>query len=109
MRLLRYVAEPQSIALGIIVTAAVLVMMPVLARLKLRAARELNSRAFRTDALRHHHMRRALSDDACRPGYKLCSRVDLGGSACRAPACAMIAREGFEAIGLRGADDNQDY
>jgi divalent metal cation (Fe/Co/Zn/Cd) transporter len=102
-------AEPQSIALGIIVTAAVLVMMPVLARLKLRAARELNSRALRADALRDPHMGRALSETLA--GLAINSAVGWtwADPLAALPLVPMIAREGFEAIGLRGADDNQEY
>jgi divalent metal cation (Fe/Co/Zn/Cd) transporter len=55
LRLLGSGAEPQASAIGIIVTAAALVVMPVLAWLKLRTARELNSRALRADALGSPH------------------------------------------------------
>jgi divalent metal cation (Fe/Co/Zn/Cd) transporter len=50
VRLLGYAVEPRSSAVGVIVTAAALVVMPVLAWLTLRTARELGSRALRTDA-----------------------------------------------------------
>jgi divalent metal cation (Fe/Co/Zn/Cd) transporter len=49
-RLFGYGAEPRPSEIGIIVTAAALVAMPVLAWLKFRTARALRSRALRADA-----------------------------------------------------------
>jgi divalent metal cation (Fe/Co/Zn/Cd) transporter len=108
MGLLGYGAEPQSSAIGIIVTAAALVAMPVLAWLKLRTARELNSRALRADA---------FETITC-AGLSATTLAGLAvnfalGWTWADPLAAlllvpMIAREGFEAMGLRGADDDQD-
>jgi divalent metal cation (Fe/Co/Zn/Cd) transporter len=107
MRLVGYGAEPRPSAIGMIVTAAALVVMPVLAWLKLRAARQLNSHALRADAF----------ETIASAGL---SAPTLGGLAVNFalgwkwadPLAAlllvpMIAREGFEAIGQGGADEDQ--
>jgi divalent metal cation (Fe/Co/Zn/Cd) transporter len=104
MRLLGYGAEPQSSAVGIIVTAAALVVMPPLAWLKLRTARELSSSALRADA---------FETITC-AGLSATTLAGLAlnfalGWTWADPLAAlllvpMIAREGFEAIGLRGTD-----
>jgi divalent metal cation (Fe/Co/Zn/Cd) transporter len=108
LRLFGYTAEPRSSVLGIIVTAAALVIMPILGWFKLRAARFLRSRALRADA---------FETIAC-AGL---SATTLAGLAMNAalgwtwtdPVAAlvlipMIAREGFEAIGRCRADEDQD-
>ncbi|MBV8056023.1 MAG: cation transporter [Deltaproteobacteria bacterium] len=106
LRLLGYGAEPQSSAIGIIVTAAALVVMPVLAWLKLRTARELNSRALRADA---------FETITC-AGLSATTLAGLAvnfalGWTWADPLAALllvptIAREGFEAIGLGDADND---
>ena len=93
--------------IGVIVTATALVVMPILAWLKFRTARELGSRALRTDA------------------FEIITRADLSATTLAGlvtnfalgwtwadPLAAlllvpMIAREDFEAIG-GGKDADQD-
>jgi divalent metal cation (Fe/Co/Zn/Cd) transporter len=102
VRLLGYAAEPRSSTVGIIITAAALIVMPVLAWLKLRTARELGSRAIRADA---------FESITC-AGLSATTLAGLAtnfafGWTWADPLAAlmlvpMIAREGFEAVGLAG-------
>jgi divalent metal cation (Fe/Co/Zn/Cd) transporter len=102
VRLLGYGAAPRSSTVGIIVAAAALVVMPVLARLKLRAARELGSRALRTDAFESI----TCAGLSATTLAGLVTNFELGWTWADPLAAVMlvpiIAREGFEAIGLGG-------
>jgi divalent metal cation (Fe/Co/Zn/Cd) transporter len=108
MRLLGHGAEPRSSMLGIVVTAAALLVMPILAWFKLRTARQLGSRALRADA---------FETIAC-AGLSATTLVGLAlnfalGWTWADPLAAlvilpMIAREGVEAIGLRDGGEDQD-
>jgi divalent metal cation (Fe/Co/Zn/Cd) transporter len=105
VRLLGYAAEPRSSTVGIIVTAAALIVMPILAWLKLRTARDLGSRAMRTDAF----------ETVTCAGLSATTLAGLAlnfalGWTWADPLAAlmlvpMIAREGFEAVGLAGGND----
>jgi divalent metal cation (Fe/Co/Zn/Cd) transporter len=104
LRLVGLAAAPRSSLVGIIVTVS-LVVMPVLAWLKLRTARELGSRALRADAFE-------TITCACLSATTLVGLAFNGafGWTWADPLAAlilvpMIAREGFEAIGLWNHDD----
>lgn len=99
-------ARAEESVLGIVVTAAALVIMPILGRAKLRVAAALGSRALRADA---------FETIAC----AWLALATLGGLALNAafgwwwadPAAALvlvplIAREGVE--GIRGEPDDDD-
>jgi len=107
VRLLGYAAGPQSSAVGIIVTAAALVVMPVLGWLKLRTARELCSRALRSDAFESI----TCAGLSATTLAGLVTNSALGWTWADPLAALMlvpmIAREGFEAIG-GGNDVDQD-
>jgi divalent metal cation (Fe/Co/Zn/Cd) transporter len=83
-------------------------MMPILAWLKLRTARELVSRALRADAF--ESITCAGLSETTLAG--LVRNFALGWTWADPLAAlmlsAMIAREGFEAIGLGGGDDQHE-
>ena len=105
-RLFGYRAEPQPSMIGIIVAAAALVAMPALAWLKLRTARELGSRALRTDAI--ETITCAWLSAMTLVGLAL--NFTLGWQWADPLAAVMlvpmIVREGIEALGSR--DDDHD-
>ena len=108
VRFLGHDAEPQSSAIGIVITAAALVVMPVLAWLKLRTARELNSRALRADAFESI----TCAGLSATTLAGLATNFALGWTWADPLAALMlvpmIAREGFEAIGLGDDDRHRD-
>jgi divalent metal cation (Fe/Co/Zn/Cd) transporter len=105
-RLFGYRAEPQPSMIGIIVAAAALVAMPALAWLKLRTARELGSRALRTDAFETI----ACAWLSAMTLVGLALNFTLGWQWADPLAALMlvpmIVREGIEAFGSR--EDDQD-
>jgi divalent metal cation (Fe/Co/Zn/Cd) transporter len=105
-RLFGYRAEPQPSMIGIIVAAAALVAMPALAWLKLRTARELGSRALRTDAFETI----ACAWLSAMTLVGLALNFTLGWRWADPLAAVMlvpmIVRQGIEALGSR--DDDQD-
>jgi divalent metal cation (Fe/Co/Zn/Cd) transporter len=92
--------------IGIIVAAAAFVAMPALAWLKLRTARELGSRALRTDAFETI----TCSWLSAMTLVGLALNFTLGWQWADPLAAVMlvpmIVREGIEALGSR--DDDQD-
>jgi divalent metal cation (Fe/Co/Zn/Cd) transporter len=108
VRLLGYGAEPRPSGIGIIVTAAAVVVMPLLAWLKFRTAVELSSRALRADAF--ETITCAGLSVATLAGLAL--NFSLGWTWAD-PLAALVlvpivAHEGFEAIGVRDGEDDQD-
>jgi divalent metal cation (Fe/Co/Zn/Cd) transporter len=110
VRLLGYAAEPRSSVVGVIVTATALVVMPVLAWLKLRIARELGSRALRTDAFESITCAGLSATTLAGLVTNLALGLDMGRSASSARACTDDRPRGFRSnrSGQRGGPGLMD-
>ena len=89
-----------------IVTAAALVVMPILAWLKLRAARELSSQALRADAFETIACA-GLSATLAGLAVNFALGRKWAGPLAALLLVPMIAREGFGTIGQDGADEDE--
>jgi divalent metal cation (Fe/Co/Zn/Cd) transporter len=108
LRLLGFAAEPRPSVLGIIVTAAALLIMPVLAWLKLRTARELDSRALRADAFEAITCAGLSATTLAGLALNLTLGWTWADPLAALVLMPVITREGFEAIGIWGDDEEHD-
>lgn len=94
--------------LGIIVTAAAPLIMPVLAWLKLRTARELGSRALRADAFEAITCAGLSATTLAGVALNLALGWTWADPLAALVLMPVITREGFEAIGISGDHEEHD-